>query len=163
MVITMNNVLLLSAQIKYFNEQVKKDLSDEQIAEVADYSFRTNSDTLEHLKALLDEIKKIDFSNIADKPYCHLGICNVLNSITWLDAYTIIAKLSYRFYSSFEYLQPLHSQWYYDDTGLAYPIPSKTHFDNVKNQWVGVQLTRRLAYIDWLTRQFKLMINHLES
>lgn len=153
----MNNVLLLSAQIKYFNEQVKKDLSDEQIADVADYFHNTHhNNLLTNLKRLVNNINAHDFKTI-NSPY---GICSVVNGLSLddIEVYPIIGMLSHYFYSDYVYKN-------YLDQGtkrIHYPIPSKTFYDYVGNQWVGVLLTRRLAYIKWLVRQFNLMIKHLE-
>ena len=156
MVMKMSNSAMLTAQIKYFNEQVKKDLTDEQIADVADYFNNTHNNLFVNLKRLANDINAHDFKIINS----NYGICSVVNGLSLddIDVYPIIGMLSHYFYSDYEYKN-------YMDKGakrIHYPIPSKTHYERVKNQWTGVLLTRRLAYIKWLVRQFNLMIKHLE-
>ncbi len=152
----MKTTKLLSAQIQYFNEQVKNDLSAEQIAVVTDYFDGRYVGLAQHLKGLLTNMETTHIKIINASS----GICYQLDMLTCLNIYSIISKLSFQFYSKFEHLHHIHSTL--DEDRLSYPIPYKLA-DSSTNLWIGVQLTRRLAYIDWLTRQFKLMINHLES
>jgi hypothetical protein len=158
-VITMNKLQLLSAQIAYFNEQLKKDLTDEQIADVADYFYINDKDLFNGLRELVAGIATYNFKGIKS----NYGICSELSHISRngfrIDAYSIIGMLSHYFYSDYAYKNYLDLS----AKRIHYPIPSKTHYEELDNQWVGVLLTRRLAYIKWLVRQFNLMIKHLES
>ena len=155
----MNKLQLLSAQIAYFNEQLKKDLTDEQIADVADYFYINDKDLFNGLRELVAGIATYNFKGIKS----NYGICSELSHISRngfrIDAYSIIGMLSHYFYSDYAYKNYLDLS----AKRIHYPIPSKTFYDYVGNQWTGVLLTRRLAYIKWLVRQFNLMIKHLES
>jgi hypothetical protein len=152
----MNKTQLLSTQIKFFNEQVEKDLTDEQIADVADYFHNQHKDLRCGLTKLVIRSNKHNYRYTNS----HLGICNELHNLgCYIEIYPIIGMLSYYFYSEFEHINCL----YVGSKRVYHPIPSKIPYKYVDNQWTGVLLTRRLAYIDWLMRQFNLMIKHLES
>ncbi len=133
-----------------------KDLLDEQIADVADYFHNNHNNLFANLKRLVNDINSHDFKTI-NSPY---GICSVVNGLSLddIDVYPIIGMLSHYFYSDYAYKNYLDLS----AKRIHYPIPSKTFYDYVGNQWTGVLLTRRLAYIKWLVRQFNLMIKHLE-
>ena len=143
---------LVSAQLKYFNSRLNKDLTAEQI----DAMLLDNHDYT-RLDDLISEIESTDFTTISSEH----GICNELDKLTWLNIYTIIAKLSYFFYIDFTDLSSITFEA--TDGKLYYPIPSVRDYEDVIDKWKGLQLVRRLKYIKWLTRQFKLMSAELKS
>ena len=142
---------LVSAQLKYFNSRLNKDLTAEQIdVMLVDGPYKSLDD-------LISEIESTDFTTISSEH----GICDELDKLTRLNIYTIIAKLSYFFYIDFTYLSSLTFEAY--DGKLYYPIPSVKDYEDVVDKWKGLQLVRRLKYIKWLTRQFKLMSAELKA
>jgi hypothetical protein len=143
---------LVTAQLKYFNSKLNKDLTAEQI----DVMLVDGPD-YKSLDDLIKDIESTDFTTISSEH----GICNELDKLTWLNIYTIIAKLSYFFYIDFADLSSITFEAY--DGKLYYPIPSVKDYEDVVDKWKGLQLTRRLKYIKWLTRQFKLMSAELKS
>ena len=147
---------LVSAQIKYFNSRLNKDLTAKQI----DVMLVDGPD-YKSLDDLISEIESTDFFAISSELNPSHGICNELDKRTWLNIYTIIAKLSYFFYIDFTDLSSLTFEA--TDGKLYYPIPSVRDYEDVIDKWKGLQLVRRLKYIKWLTRQFKLMSAELKS
>ena len=143
---------LVSAQLKYFNAHLNKDLTAKQI----DVMLVDGPD-YKSLDDLIKDIESTDFTTISSEH----GICNELDKLTWLNIYTIIAKLSYFFYIDFADLSSITFEAY--DGKLYYPIPSVKDYEDVSDKWKGLQLVRRLKYIKWLTRQFKLMSAELKS
>lgn len=150
----------LSAQLKYFNAHVNKNLTPEQITEFSKYF--SDSDHVS-FDTLVSEIEATDFTTIVSK----YGICaevanlklNEPYNLSRFGLFSVIARLSYLFYSEFSYLSEIANE---RARKVNYPIPSDKHF-NITNKWVGFQLIRRLKYINWLTRQFKLISIHLKT